>query len=62
MVLDDILMIDEGETAYICVNVTNSQQQREVDIILTFSVTEGNEFTSMSSNLHVILMLTDAFL
>ena len=47
MVVDDLLTVPEGGTALICVNVTNSQQLRETDIILSFSVTEGNNFTSM---------------
>ena len=47
MVVDDLLTVPEGGTAFICVNVTNSGQLREIDIILSFSVTEGNNFTSM---------------
>ena len=49
MVVDDIVTVSEAVgTVFICVNVTNSQEQRETDIILTYSVTEGNSFTSMS--------------
>ena len=47
MVVDDLLTVPEGGTTFICVNVTNSGQLREIDIILSFSVTEGNNFTSM---------------
>ena len=48
MVVDDLLMVPEGGMALFCVNVTNSQQLREIDITLSFSVTEGSNFTSMS--------------
>ncbi len=47
MVVDDLLTVSEGRTVFICVNVTNSLQQRETDIILTYSIIEGNNFTSM---------------
>ena len=48
MIIDDMLTVPEGGMAFVCVNVTNSEQMREIDIILSFSVTEGNNFTSMS--------------
>jgi hypothetical protein len=47
MVVDDLLTVPEGGTVFICVNVTNSLQLRETDIILTYTITEGNNFTSM---------------
>ena len=58
MVLDDMLTVPEGGTALICVNVINSQQLRETDIILSYLVTEGNSFTSMltSQFLHALLL------
>ena len=49
MVVDDIQSVPETVgIVFVCVNVTNGQQQRETDIILTYSVTEGNSFISMS--------------
>jgi hypothetical protein len=50
MVVDDLLTVPEDvQTALlVCVNVTNSEQLRETDVLLSFSVTEGNGFTSMS--------------
>ena len=45
MIVDDLLTVSEGGMAFVCVNVTNSEQMRETDIILSFSVTEGNNFT-----------------
>ena len=47
MGLDDRLTVPEGGTALICVNVTNSQQLRETDIIISYLVTPVNSFTSM---------------
>lgn len=55
MVVDDTLTVPEGGMTLICVNVTNSQQQRETDIILTYSVTVGNSFTSMLLSIHVTI-------
>ena len=56
MVVDDVLTVPEGGTALVCVNVTNSQQMREIDIILSFSVTEGNNFTIVCP-LYLLLLL-----
>ena len=57
MVVDDLLIVPEGGMVLICINVTNSQQLRETDITLSFSVTEGNNFTSMfmSQVLHAFI-------
>ena len=54
MVIDDLLTVPEGGTTFICVNVTNSQQLREIDIILSFSVTEGISMF-MSQVLHAFI-------
>ena len=62
MVVDDTLMVPEGGMTFICVNVTNSQQQRETDLILTYSVTVGNSFTSTLLSIHVIIWLLMLFL
>ena len=57
MVVDDMLTVPEGGMAFVCINVTNSEQMRETDIILSFSVTEGNTFTIVCP-LYLLLLLT----
>ena len=59
MILDDMLTVSEGGTTLICVNITNSQQLRETDIILSYLIVpEGNSFISMltSQFLHALLL------
>ena len=46
VVADNMLTIPEGEMVFVCVNATNSLRERQTDIILTYSVTVGNRFTS----------------
>ena len=47
MVLDSRLTVPEGGTTLICVNITNSQQLRETDIILLYTFIGGFGFISM---------------
>ena len=65
-VVDDTLSVSEGDTVSVCVNVTNSQQQREKDIILTYSVINGNSFIGTSfyklCNIHNTIVVFVDFL
>ena len=47
VISDEVVRVMEGETAMICVNVTNGEQIRERHISPVFIVDVGSDFTGI---------------